>query len=906
MGKQVRVRNIYAIGIALLLLSICRVTAAQKKTYIIQMAKDKRPVRFSDHGEWYDSSLQSVSDTAKRIHTYQHVFGGFSVRLTTKEADNIKKLPWVISIFPEAVLELHTTRSPWFLGLQTQTKLFPEPEQMGEVVVGLLDTGVWPESPSFNDYGFGPIPSSWKGECIGGTNFSVRNCNKKLIGAKFFVDGYEAYIDGKVNELVEFRSPRDHHGHGTHTATIAAGSAVRGANLLGHARGMARGMVPSARVAMYKVCWGTGFCAHSDILAGMDSAINDGVTVLSISIGGNPRIPFYPQPAAIGAFSAVKKGIPVIFSAANNGPNPSSVANAAPWVTTAGAGTIDRDFPAYVNLGNGKSYYGVTLSESISFHRKLFPFVYAANVSSDGSGLCRNGTLLPEKVRGKIVLCDRGNDRALRGAVVKEAGGVAMVMANTVEFGEGRLFPDPHFLPALLVGEKAGDEIKKYLSTSRNARATMLFLGTRGGVQPAPMVADFSSRGPSPFIPEILKPDIIAPGLTILAGWSRAVGPTNLDIDHRRVDYNIISGTSMSCPHISGLTALLKAAHPDWSPAAIRSALMTTAYSTDKKGSPLLDESTGEPATPFDYGAGHVDPTRALNPGLIYNLTTIDYVKLLCALNYSDSEIESIVGETSFNCEDETCRLYDFNYPSFALTVPAQKGSNTTRVFTRTLTNVGEPGIYTVSISFHTLINNAYTVSVFPSALCFTEENEKKSYVVIVTAMSMPAYTNQFARIEWRDGKHVVQSPFAISWINATQDNLKVPPSSPLFLLKPTIFRRISGKAAPPCHNPPRPETTTVQAQSVRSPPQSSSRVALRSQPFTPLFVQPELAAPPPPSQLTHAGDLQLPHGEPEARRTTLSRAASHQLKLQRPTAPSHGHILSFSGEISQLHVVRR
>nr|GMD55230.1 subtilisin-like protease SBT1.7 [Ipomoea batatas] len=741
-----------------MLFELCHVSVATatKKTYIVHMAKSQMPASFRHHAHWYDSSLKAVSDSAEMMYVYKNAIHGFSARLTAKQARFMENLPGVLSVWPEMKYELHTTRTPMFLGIDETAGFLPSSAAESDVIIGVLDTGVWPEIRSFDDSGLGPVPSSWKGACEGGTNFSASNCNRKLIGARFFSMGYEASA-GAINETDEFKSPRDDDGHGTHTASTAAGAQVVGASLFGYAPGSARGMATRARVAVYKVCW-KGGCFNSDILAAMDKAIEDGVNILSLSLGG-ASVDYYADSIAVGAFAAMENGILVSCSAANAGPTPSSLANSAPWITTVGAGTLDRDFPASVSLGNGKKFSGVSLYKGDPLPGKLLPFVYAGNASNvTGGNLCMEDSLDKEKVKGKIVLCDRGvTARVDKGAVVKAAGGAGMVLANTDLQGE-ELVADAHLLPATAVGQKSGDAIKTYLFSDPNPTATIVFEGTKLGVEPSPVLAAFSSRGPNPVTPEILKPDIIAPGVNILAGWTGVSGPTGLPEDTRRVEFNIISGTSMSCPHVSGLAALLKAAHPNWSPAAIRSALMTTAYTAYKSGGQLIDAATGKPSTPYDHGSGHVDPVSALNPGLIYDANTDDYLNFLCALNYTPSDI-NILSRRNFTCDStKKYSAGDLNYPSFAVPL---SGSKSSAKHTRTLTNVGESGTYKVSVSSP----NSVKVSVEPQTLSFTTMNEKKSYTVTFSApAAMASGTNMFGRIEWSDGKHVVGSPVAITW----------------------------------------------------------------------------------------------------------------------------------------------
>ncbi|XP_050291868.1 subtilisin-like protease SBT1.7 [Quercus robur] len=757
--------------INVLLLCLCHVSTAavvksneqQRWTYIVHMAKSEMPASFEHHLHWYDSSLKSVSDSAEMIYTYENVIHGFSTRLTAKQAQLLESQPGILFVLPELKYELHTTRTPQFLGLDKNPALLPASNSESDVIVGVLDTGVWPESKSFDDTGLGPIPSSWKGACESGTNFTSSNCNRKLIGARFFSKGYEGTL-GPIDTSKESRSPRDDDGHGTHTSTTAAGSVVQDASLFNYAKGTARGMATRARVAAYKVCW-LGGCFSSDILAAMEKAIEDNVDVISMSLGGGMS-DYYRDSVAIGAFSAMEKGIFVSCSAGNAGPSSYSLSNQAPWITTVGAGTIDRDFPAYVSLGNGKNFSGVSLYKGSSLPGKLLPFVYAGNASNATNGnLCMIGTLIPEKVAGKIVLCDRGvNSRVQKGSVAKDAGALGMILANTAANGE-ELVADAHLLPATAVGEKNDDIIKSYLFTDPNPTVTILFEGTKVGIQPSPVVAAFSSRGPNSITAEILKPDIIAPGVNILAGWSGNVGPTGLSIDDRRVGFNIISGTSMSCPHVSGLAALVKAEHQDWSPAAIRSALMTTAYTVYKSGQKLQDVSTGKPATPLDYGSGHVDPVAALDPGLVYDLTAVDYLNFACALKYSAAQITSLAGR-NFTCDaSKTYSVTDLNYPSFSVVLTGTGGvgnGSSVPKYTRTVTNVGSPGTYKVSISSESPL---VKIRVEPESLSFSAINEKKSYTVTFTTTgSLPSNSNSFARLEWTDGKHTVGSPIAFSW----------------------------------------------------------------------------------------------------------------------------------------------
>jgi subtilisin family serine protease len=768
-------------GVSLLVVFLCVATARiaegevdELKTYIIRVQHDAaKPSIFPTHKNWYDSSLSKAS---RILHTYDVAFHGFSARLTPTEANSLlQQHPHIISIIPEQVRHVHTTRSPQFLGLKTADSagLLRESDFGSDLVIAVIDTGIWPERQSFNDRGLGPLRNAdkWKGHCVTTPDFPSGSCNHKLIGAKFFSTGYEA-TNGKMNHTSEYNSPRDSDGHGTHTASIAAGRYVFPASTLGYARGVAAGMAPKARLAAYKVCWIAG-CYDSDILAAFDAAVSDGAGVISLSVGG-VVVPYYLDSIAIAAFGAWDRGIFVSASAGNGGPGGLTVTNVAPWVTTVGAGTIDRDFPAHVKLGNGKTIPGVSLYGGPGpalTPGKMYPLVYAGNVGSDGysSSLCLEGSLDPNIVKGKVVLCDRGtNSRAAKGEVVKKSGGIGMVLANGVFDGEG-LVADCHVLPATAVGASGGDEIRRYISaaskSSSPATATIVFRGTRLGVRPAPVVASFSARGPNPETPEILKPDLIAPGLNILAAWPDTVGPSGIASDKRKTEFNILSGTSMACPHVSGLAALLKAAHPEWSPAAIRSALMTTAYTVDNRGETMLDESTGNASTVLDFGSGHVHPQKAMDPGLIYDISTYDFVDFLCNSNYTANSIEVITRKTA-DCSGakRAGHVGNLNYPSLS-TVFQQYGKHEMSThFIRTATNVGDPNsVYKITI----LPPRGTTVTVEPEKLVFRRVGQKLNFLVRVQArevkLSPGSMSVKSGAIVWSDGKHNVTSPLVIT-----------------------------------------------------------------------------------------------------------------------------------------------
>ncbi|XP_047333948.1 subtilisin-like protease SBT1.8 [Impatiens glandulifera] len=751
-----------------------------KQTYIVHMKHDKKPSTYTTHHDWYSAHLQSLtassassvsddSDSDSLLYTYTTAFNGFAASLEPDQVESLRQSDLVVDVYEESIYTLHTTRTPEFLGLENQLGLWEGHniqdlnQASHDVIIGVLDTGIWPESKSFDDSDMPSVPARWKGECESGVDFSASLCNKKLIGAKSFSKGYHMAVgnDPTVKNK-ENPTPRDVDGHGTHTASTAAGVHVGNASLFGYASGIARGMATAARVAAYKVCWSTG-CFGSDILAGMDRAITDGVDVLSMSLGGGSG-PYYRDTVAIGSFTAMEKGIFVSCSAGNSGPGRATLSNVAPWIMTVGAGTIDRDFPAYAVLGDGKRFTGVSLYSGQGMGNKSVELVYIN--SSSSSNLCMPGSLEPELVRGKVVLCDRGgNSRVDKGLVVKQAGGVGMILANTAASGE-ELVADSHLLPAVAVGKKVGDQIREYVRTEGKPRAALSFGGTVLNVRPSPVVAAFSSRGPNLVTPQILKPDVIGPGVNILAAWSDALGPTGLEQDTRRTPFNIMSGTSMSCPHISGLAALLKAAHPQWSPSAIKSALMTTAYTKDNTNSPLKDAADGSISTPHVYGAGHVDPRNALSPGLVYDISSSDYITFLCSLGYAVAQIETIV-KHNVSCSRKFRDPGQLNYPSFS--VLFQGNSRPVR-YTRELTNVGAAGsVYTVSVEAGA--EKLVAVTVKPTRLVFKKVGDKMRYTVTFVSLSKNGTmgATAFGSLSWKNAQHEVKSQISYAWTNLSR-----------------------------------------------------------------------------------------------------------------------------------------
>ncbi|KAJ6335213.1 hypothetical protein OIU78_011948 [Salix suchowensis] len=563
-------------------------TLSQTENYIVHMDLSVMPGAFSGQHQWYLSTLADVSDrstarataitstaSSKHLYSYTHVINGFSASLTPSELEVLKNSPGYISSIKDLPVKHDTTRSSKFLGLTPQSPAWKVSNHGEGVVIGLVDTGVWPESQSYSEHGMPEIPKRWKGEC-----------------------------------------------------------------------------------------------------------------------------------------EAVEKNVFVSTSAGNEGPFYETLHNGIPWVLTVAAGTLDREFNAVLTLGNGISIAGPSLYLGTTYFYEV-PIVYM-----DG---CHKMSKLT-KLGQKIVVCqvgNDGNDLSDRVENVSEANVTAGVFitnfTDTEEFIQNRF-------PVVLLNQKDGKTIIDYIKNSNKPQASVEFRKTSLWIKSAPSVTSYSSRGPSASCPVVMKPDIMAPGSLILAAWPEnvAVDPDNSPLMFN--NFNILSGTSMACPHAAGVAALLRKAHPDWSPAAIRSAMMTTADIMDHTMKPINDIGFGnktQPASPLAMGAGQVNPNKALDPGLIYDVNSNDYVRLLCALDFTEKQIQAI---------------------------------------TRTVTNVGEEmSTYTVNVTPIT----GFKVSVIPDKLEFKTKYEKLRYKLIIEGPSLLDQTVTFGYLSWVDagGKHIVRSP---------------------------------------------------------------------------------------------------------------------------------------------------
>jgi len=629
----------------------------------------------------HDRLISDAGVQVDKTASYVNALNGFAVGASTTEIQKIAAQPGVRTVMPDLLYEADTDVSQEFLGLNDEGGAYLSGLTGEGVVVGVIDSGIWPEHPSVADdgsYGTPPISIDMieiEGQTSSGCDFGDTEhvlaeglvddpftCNNKLIGARHVMP---TYLAATGLTPVEYNSARDEDGHGTHTATTAAGNADVQASIFGNDFGLVTGIAPRAHVVAYKAL-GTEGGYGSDLALAIDTAVADGVDVINYSIGSSsPAI----GPDDIAFLFAASAGVHVATSAGNSGPGAATLGSpsSVPWLTTVGASTHTRTYRGTTTLGDGTVLQGATITEATD----MVPLVDALDV---GNELCVPGAW-PDgtDLTGQIVLCRRGDiarvEKSLAAAEVNAAG---MILYNAAP--NESLVADPHYLASIHITAEDGAVVKGYLA---GAEAPMAQINGWEEVERAGSVmADFSSRGENLLSADILKPDVTAPGVDILAGNTPT--PT---LGRPGQYFQAISGTSMSSPHVAGLMALIDQAHPDWSPAAVKSALMTTARQD------VLKEDGATPADPFDMGAGHVDPSGPIgaegsifNPGIVFDNDIVGAAAYSCG--------ESLEIFTKETCENLVAAGYstdasDYNQASIAIGELAG-----TQTVTRTITNV--------------------------------------------------------------------------------------------------------------------------------------------------------------------------------------------------------------------------
>ncbi|SNX88342.1 peptidase inhibitor I9 [Streptomyces sp. TLI_55] len=686
---------------------------------------------------------------AKIRRHYSVVTNGFTANLTAVQAARLSGQPGVLQVRPDAWNKTtDDARSTDLMGLSGPNGVWSAlggTAKSGKgVVVGVVDTGIWPESKSFAAPALGSTRPTAKdpyrpyrsgdtirmkkadggtftGTCQTGEECTAAACNSKLISARYFSHAYLAAVPPEQRD--DYISPRDREGHGTHTASTAAGDADVQVTVAGKGFGKISGVAPGAAVAVYKALWKDRGGADSDIVAAIDQAVADGVDVINYSARQIVETSL-DSPIQQAFRAAAQAGVFVSASAGNNGPSPAWIDNTAPWITTVAASTMATP-EATVRLGDGRTFVGASVTLDAELGPKpLVPStdVRLASAAQSAAALCQEGTLDPDKTAGKVVVCDRGvNTRVSKSAEVARAGGVGMVLVNTSDQDTDG---DIHVVPTVHLNTPAATTVRAYAATP-GATVVLKPGGSTG--TPYPQIAPFSSRGPSDENKgALIKPDLAAPGVAVLA----AVAPP----DNQGHDFDFMSGTSMAAPQVAGLAALYFGVHPKWSPMAVKSALMTTAVDTKLA-------SGGTNTDVYAQGSGVVNPAAMLNPGLVYDSSNRDWLAYEEGLGIDTGTGVAPVAPS------------DLNYPS--LSVDQLLGS---RTLTRTLT-AAEPGTYRASVKLP-----GFTTKVQPATLHFTRAGQSAKVSIKLTRPTAPSGVAVTGSLTWTgSGRVVVRSPIVVT-----------------------------------------------------------------------------------------------------------------------------------------------
>ena len=679
---------------------------------------------------------------------------GFSAMLTTDQAVKLAKDPGVLVVAPDTE-NTPDYSSTDFLKLSgengTWNTQFGGQDGAGKgVVVGVIDTGYTPDSAFFAGDEVQPLVGepvvgvpyrtadgkiamlksdgdTFLGECQAGEEFDGSACNSKVLSAHYFAEDFLKYVPEGSRAPQELLSPVDVDSHGTHTGSTAVGNPNIETFVDGRSFGLTSGIAPAAKLSVYKVCWedtdpNTGGCYSSSSVAAVEQAMEDGVDVLNYSISGSATSVI--DPVSVAFLNASTAGIFVAASAGNSGPTASTVNHGGPWVTTVAASSFSQELQGTVEFADGAKFRGASIMNK---EVKDAGVVLAANAAitagNPNTALCGPDTLEPAKVAGKVVVCDRGVfDRVAKSAEVARGGGVGMILVN---LSSSSLDTDKHAVPTVHVNPPATEAIKAKVTANPAITVSLVSKDTTGlPLEAQPQIAGFSSRGPLLAAgSDLLKPDVAAPGVAVLAG----VSPIGTGGD----EFGFMSGTSMAAPHVAGFGALLLGKNPNWSPATVKSAMMTTAGNVvNADGS----KNTDVHAT----GAGQVDPARMVDPGLVYDAGLTDYLKFIQGTGVNLGLPSSTLPR-------------DMNVPSFSL------GNLTGKIeVTRTVTAL-TPGIYKAKANVPGI-----KVSVSPAALNFKAAGETKTFRV--TFENKGAALGKFAMgsLSWVGAGKTVTSPIAV------------------------------------------------------------------------------------------------------------------------------------------------
>jgi subtilisin family serine protease len=547
-------------------------------------------------------------------------YGGVAAQVPADQIDKLLSQPGVVAVQKDALNQPLDDNTSFIGATNVWPSLGGSSHAGNNVVVGVIDTGIWPEHPMMSPSGV-PAPAGGIKGCQFGDGSDVAHlgptfaCNNKLIGAYAKTATYMSAVGSNgqefCNNTTHVCSPRDSEGHGTHTTTTAAGDCVASAVLYGVERGPVCGIAPGAHIEAFRVCLASG-CFASDSVSAVAQAITDGVNVINFSIsgGGQP----YTDPVELAFLDATNAGITVNASAGNSGPAAGTSDHGGPWTNTVAASTGPRAFGSTLHLtadgGATLDVPGVTLTNGIG---SPTPVVLAASLGGGENAAC-SVNAPAGSATGKVVVCARGgNGRIDKGRRVLQGGAAGMILYNQ-SAAVTDLESDNHYLPAIQT-QFNSNSIANFVSSHTNVMATW----SQGLAQPAQadVMASFSSRGP---VGDWLKPNVTAPGVQVLAGTTPQPDQTTADNGPPGNLYMAIAGTSMSSPHAAGVAALIKAAHPTWTPPEIISAEETSSVQS------VVKEDGTTPADPFDMGGGSIRADRAVNPTVVFNETYANFV----------------------------------------------------------------------------------------------------------------------------------------------------------------------------------------------------------------------------------------------------------------------------------------
>lgn len=702
----------------------------------------------------FHQELAAKTGAVQIMYSYTHTFNGFSAKMTAAQAEAMRSLPNVVGVWRDEAQQLTTSNTPAFLELTGSPEGLHTLGVKGEdVVIGIVDSGIWPEHPSFADDGsYGPL-AGWGGICDTGEDAAF-SCSNKLIGARYYKSSFESVYQLQPGEFV---SPRDADNHGTHVASTAGGNEGVTAVFNGTPVATVSGIAPRARIAMYKACWNSSYvspegvnergCFYGDTMAAIDQAVADGVDVINYSIGGS--LTDLTTLAVAAKLRAAQAGVFVAVSAGNDGPGAGTIGTPAPWVTTVAASTYTG-----TSIANGievtagplqGTYIAVEggTSKPLSDVGSITADVAVA-APLDGCGALTNAA----EIAGKFALIQRGTcNFDIKLGAAEAAGAVGVIVFNNTAASPSVMGGTGSFdIPAVMTTLAAGNAFRSEVTAGGMVSVVMspsVFVTDVPEV--GNLMAGFSSRGPNLATSDVIKPDITAPGVKILAGASSQpmlAAPGN--------SFAYLQGTSMSSPHIAGMAALVKEVNPSWTPAMIKSALMTTARQN------LTKENGVTPADPFDFGAGHAVPNKATNPGLTYDIGSLDYFAFLCGVGNR----AFVLSASGFSCDAFEAANYDTDPSQLNLPSLAIGELSGTETLYREVTEVsGSASVYTATIEAPAGVD----VTLVGGNTLSVAANGKASYGLTFKP-NQSAVIGQwaFGAITWSDGAHSVRSPIAV------------------------------------------------------------------------------------------------------------------------------------------------